>query len=223
MKASDEGWLRSIAYLVKLKAIYKNCTFYNYSLRKVSEKVHCSPATLSHHLKVLEQHGLIRLHAGNLTITGLNKINKELNSETTVGIPVRKLNQYDIVRSLLIKFSLQRQLYRIRKRRVKKLRKISNMENANSSYAGLTCKGIGRLYGLSKESGSRIRRKLEKLGFIKRERKYKSLAEGVCYEQYRILKYDNIIPGHSFFSGGQVLVETFPKLTFVERRDIVIN
>jgi DNA-binding MarR family transcriptional regulator len=212
-QANDENWIRSLAYLVRLKAIYKNGTFYKFSLRGVADKIQCSPACLSHHLKVLESKGLVRYHSGNLTLVGLKKLSTMHNARLTTGIIVQFKNQFDILRSLIIKFNLQRQAYKIR--RQEKLLRKKSCEIASENYVGLSCKRIGYLYGLSKESGSRIRRKLETIGLIKSERVYKSLAKGVCYEQYKILKYDLIIPQWAFFKNGQILVQKRMKMEYI--------
>jgi hypothetical protein len=114
-QANNENWLRSLAYLVRLKAAYKNPTFFKFSLRKVAASIKCSPACLAFHLKVLEQHGLVRFHSSNLTVTGYRALERMFRTKRFTGVTVDIKNQYDILRSLIIKFNLQRQEYRMRK------------------------------------------------------------------------------------------------------------
>ena len=52
--ADNEYWLRSLAYFVRLKSLYKNNTHYGFTLRSLAERIGCSPACLSFHLKILE-------------------------------------------------------------------------------------------------------------------------------------------------------------------------
>lgn len=102
-KANDDGWLRSLAYFVRLKSLYKNNTHYNYSLRSLAAAIKCSPACLSVHLRELMGRGLVRHHAGNITFLGFKKL-QELYKPATIGVPVDFKNQYDLVRGQIIRF-----------------------------------------------------------------------------------------------------------------------
>ena len=165
-EAEQEGWLRSLAYFVRCKSLYQNNTHYNFSLRTLGERIKCSPACLSVHLKVLEGKGLVRLHSGNITFSGLKKMQSRYGLKN-MGVPVNWKNQHDILRGQIIRFNLTAQSYNIQRSGLQKWERgfipLTKDEKTNSSYAGLSAKGIGKLFDRSGGSGSRIRKKLQEL------------------------------------------------------------
>jgi hypothetical protein len=220
IKAADnEYWMRSLAYFVRLKSLYKNNTHYRFSLRSLAEKAKCSPACLSFHLKVLEEKGLVSRHAGNITFAGLWKMQKQ-HRYRNIAVPVNFKNQYDILRGQIIRFNLSSQEYNIKKSGIQ-LRKrkqgvpFSKTEMTQSSYPGLSAAGIGNLFGLSTMSGSRVRQKLENLGHISCQRVYSILFKGISEKDYRFMKWGGNIPLYSFWKDGRVLVERRPEMKYL--------
>lgn len=66
---ADQRRMRDLAFYVKLKGLYKNSTIYNFSVRKLSNKMDMSPSTIHGYLKRLEGDGLLRKHSNNLTVS----------------------------------------------------------------------------------------------------------------------------------------------------------
>lgn len=217
--ADKEYWMRSLAYFVRLKSLYKNNTHYHFSLRSLAEKAKCSPACLSFHLKVLEAKGLVTYHAGNITFAGLAKMQAK-HRRRNIGVPVNFKNQYDILRGQIIRFNLSAQEYNIKKSGVQIRKKkqgvpFSKTEMIDSCYPGLSAEGVGNLFGLSTASGSRIRGKLENFGLLSLTRVYSILFSGFKEKDYRNMKWEGIIPQYSFFKQGRILVERRPQLKYI--------
>lgn len=222
--AEEGGWLRSLGYFVRMKSLYKNNTYYNYSLRGLAEKLECSPACLSHHVKVLKSKNLIYQHDKNITFCGLKKLQK-LYDTNNIGIPVDTKNQYDILRCQIIRFNLSSQQYRIRKSGIQ----ISNLlnvpltriEKTQSSYTGLSAKGIGALFYLTGATGSRIRKKLNDLGYLFCKRVYSVLYDNKTYSDFINLKRSCIIPVYSRYVDGAIIVERRMYMEYIERNNRV--
>jgi hypothetical protein len=218
--AEEEGWLRSLAYFVRLKSLYWNNTHYNFSSRSLSSKLKCYPATLLFHLKTLEQKGIIRYHSNNISFIGLKKL-QDSYGRKNIGVPVDNINQLDILRCQLIRFNLSAQEYKIKQSGLHHCSvqgfipyRTSNKEKIKNNYTGLSAKGTGKLFGLSMSSGSRIRGKLSKLGFLKYDRIYSVLFQNVPPNQFKNLRNNFDIPAHSFLLNGTVYVERTPMLKY---------
>ena len=209
--AEDGCWLRSLSYFVRLKALYKNNTHYNYSLRSLAKNVGCSIGSLQFHLKVLNDKGLIRYHGNNITFLGLKKLSSAYGMNN-IGVPVDEKKQHDILRGQIIRFNLAEQQYSIN--RIERHKRKGSNEKSETNYIGLTSKGVGRLFGLSAGSGSRIRTSLVNLGVIQMERMFTTISNGVTYHEYWYLKNNNLIPAYSFFRDGNIKVQTRPKLNY---------
>lgn len=209
-KANDQGWLRSLAYFVRLKSLYKNNTHYGFTLRSLAAKAKCSPGCLSHHLKKLEFRGLIRYHGDNITFPGLNKL-KENNKPATIGVPVEFKNQYDILRGQIIRFNLTAQEYNIKKSGTQIQRTIfvkeTKTEKTSSCYIGLSAFGVGNLFCLSGATGSRIRKKLNKLGLLGRSQVFSILYENCDSKCFLDMLHIGCIPIYSKYRNGRVIVE----------------
>lgn len=123
----------SISYLIRLKSLYKNNTFYNFSLRSVAKKIGVSHTALAYHLRVLESKHLVRFHCGNLTIVGINKL-KEYYRGRTVSVKVEEntSDQITSLRATLVIKNIKNQEYIIRKkseiRKVHEAKESSNKE-----------------------------------------------------------------------------------------------
>lgn len=218
--AEEGGYLRSLGYFVRMKSLYKNSVHYNYSLRSLADKLECSPACLSHHIKVLKSKNLIYQHANNLTFLGLNKLQK-LHGVNNIGIPVDPKNQYDVLRCQIIRFNLSSQQYRIRKSGIQKSNllnvPLTKTEKAQSSYTGLSAKGIGALFYLTGATGSRIRKKLNNLGYLFCKRVYSVLYDNKTHTDYINLKREAIIPIYSRYVDGAIIVERRMYMKYIER------
>lgn len=199
-----------------------NNTFYNFSLRGLSERVKCSPACLMFHLKALQDKGIVRLHNGNITFIGLKKLGEKYGHKT-VGVPIdidnQFKNQYDILRGQIIRFNLASQQHRINKSETQHCRDkyVPNNKNEkmNSSYVGLSAKGIGSLFSLSMASGSRIRSKLKELNQISVKRRFSKLLWVNSYSHFIELKRIGVIPIYSLFDNGLVVKEVRPELQYI--------
>lgn len=217
-KAETDNWLRSLAYFTRLKSLYKNNTHYNFSLRSLSVKLKCSPACLSHHLKVLEEKQLIRYTGGNITFLGLRKL-QSLYKLVNIGVPVDHKNQLDILRGQIIRFNLTAQAHRIKKSEIQIRKKgfipLTRDEKTNSSYVGLSAYGIASLFCMSKASGSRIRKKLNILGQVRSKRVFSVFLRGVGIKDYTILKRNSDIPPFSFFRDGKIIIERRNKMEYI--------
>ncbi len=219
IKAADnERWERSLAYFIKLKSLHKNNTHYGFTLRSLAVKVKCSPACLSHHLKVLESKGLITYHAGNITFAGLKKLQAKYNNNN-FPVPVDFKNQTDILRGQIIRFNLSAQEHNIRKSgiQIRKTKSVpyTKSEKMESCYAGLSAAGIGNLFDLSAASGGRIREKLKNLGYLSVKRVFSILFKGISEKEYRNMKWNGVIPIYSFWKGGNIAVERRTELRWL--------
>jgi hypothetical protein len=224
--ANNEGWLRSLGYFVRLKAAFKKPTFYNFSLRKASEAIKCSPATLAHHLRVLEAEGLIRYHSGNLTCMGKKELKKRFGCKKVERVAVSKENGFDFLRAVIININLRRQAFQSRRNEgrtttpsfVPRSAKISYFRD----YVGLSCYKIGKLISLSQSSGFRIKRKLEKIGVIKSERREVTLFYGVSLSEYYNLKRNFMIPSYSFYREGHIVQPLHCRIEYLGCKGILL-
>lgn len=165
----------------------------------------------------MEENGLVRHHGGNLTFLGLWKLRCKYKYNS-IGVPLNHKNQYDILRAQIIRFNLTAQAYRMRKSEIhlrngfvpkKKTEKIS------SNYVGLSSQGVGKLFGLSKASGSRIRQKLSKLNVLKTERQFSVLYKNVDRVHFTAMRNNFIIPQYSFLRSGRVVVELRNRIEYI--------
>jgi len=164
------------------------------------------------HLKALEQKGLVSFHSGNITFVGLKK-QQEMYGKKNIGVPVDNSNnfknQYDILRGQIIRFNLASQQHIIDKSELQYCREkyIPNTKNEkmNSSYVGLSARGIGNLFSLSMATGSRIRGKLKSLNQISVKRRFSKLLWVNSYNDFINLKRIGAIPYYSLFDNGLVI------------------
>lgn len=217
--ANNNGWIKSLSYFLKLKALYNNNTHYNYTLRSLSIKIDCSPACLQRHIKVLSSKGLITFTGKNITFVGLKKM-QVLYNTNNIPVIINFKKQVQVLRSILIKFNLQSQQYVLGKssevNNAKGLIPFTKKEKRNSSYVGLSSFGFGKVLNCSSSSGSRIRKELHNMGLINCERVYSKLFENnVPLNTYLILKQEKAIPNYSFFREGRILVERRSRISFV--------
>lgn len=218
-RAQSEDWIRSLSYFVRFKSLYQNNTHYNFTLRSLANRVGCSPACLSHHLKILGKAGIIRYHQKNLTFPGLRKLREQFEDKS-IGVPVDRENQVEILRAQLIRLNLGNQAYRIHKAGIQKRSTDyvpwTKTERFYSCYVGLSCAGFGKILGLSTASGARIRRRLVKRGVISQKRVYSVLYNGVSLSDFRGMKIAGTIPIFSKLVNGKVLVERRSELRYMK-------
>lgn len=228
-KAHEENWLRSLAYFVRMKSLYRNNTHYGKSLRGLAKKLNCTPPCLSHHLKQLKHHGLVVEHAGNLTFLGYNRL-QAIEGGKSIGVPVDHANQLDLVRAQLIRFNLSAQKYNIKRSEIQNCQGLvpfTFKETAYSCYAGLSAPGFGKVLGLSPSQGSAIRTKLIALQTFKARRRYSELviasggscpdgapSGGVLRTAFRTARIQGFLPAYAFLKGGSVLVERRMELNY---------
>jgi len=227
IKAADnEYWLRSLAYFVRLKSLYKNNTHYGFTLRSLAARVGCSPACLSFHLKILESKGLIRKHQENITFLGLNKL-RSLFKYNVIGVPVNGKHQHDILRGQLIRFNLSAQKHKIKKSgtqmRTKGFIPLTQTEKANSSYVGLSAAGVGYVLGLSQKSGSRIREKLNMLGQFRCKRVFSVYMRNIGLRDFTIMRREGDIPAYSFYRDNKVIVERRMRMEWVGGSQVIVR
>lgn len=210
-KANNEGWLRSLAYFVRLKSLYKNNTHYGFTLRSLAARVKCSPGCLSFHLKELNSKGLLRYHDKNVTFIGLDKIKDIDKKPTVIGISVNFKHQYDILRGQIIRLNLSAQKFNIRKHEIQLQRPRvvphNRTESANSCYTGLSALGVGNLFGLTGATGSRIRKKLDLLGQFRCYRVFSVIMRNISLKQYEDMRWIGTIPIYSRYIDGDIVIQ----------------
>lgn len=220
-KAEQGGWLRSLAYFVRLKSLHKTNTHYNFSLRSLSKLVGCSPACLSFHLNILDQNGLTSYTAKNITFTGLSKLQAKYGQKN-VGVPVNHKFQLDVLRGQIIRFNLAQQQYNIDKsetqncqpkgRRKQALLPTGKMKN---SYTGLSANGIGNLFGLSGATGSRIRERLKNEKILSLKSRFWLLLPAAAFRDYLLMKREGVIPQYSCYINGNILLRAYPEMKYI--------
>lgn len=216
-EAQSDGWLRSLAYYVRLKSLYKNNTHYNFSLRSLGERVGCSPACLAHHLKELAKQDLIRRHSRNMTFVGARKLQSKFGLKM-IGVPVDSKNQLELLRAQLIRLNLGNQAYNIHKNGIQKRLTgnipLTKTERFYSCYVGLSCIGFGNVLGLSPASGMRIRRSMVEKGILEQDRRYSRLKRGATPEEMRAMKIAGVIPVFAKLVKGNIVVERRSQLKY---------
>src|SRR5882762_644407 len=228
-KANEEGWLRSLAYFIRMKSLYVNNTHYGFNLRGLGKILNCSPACLSHHLKILRSRELVGDHSGNITFKGLRKISL-LYGGKNIGVPVDPINQLDLLRAQLIRFNLSGQEYNIKRSGVQKCPAAETpntfSERAYSCYAGLSAHGFGKVLKLSPAQGAALRAKMIRLGILSFIRRYsiyfafgdpsgEAPSGGVLRTALRQGKIQGLIPSYAFIKDGRVLAERRMELEYM--------
>lgn len=217
-QAEEENWLRSVSYFVRLKSVYQNNTHYNFSLRSLSKKIKCSPACLSFHLKVLEAKGLITYHFGNVTFSGLKRMQAKYGLKN-MPVPVDLQHQKIFLRSLIVKFNLTAQEYIIKKSGIQKWQKgfvpFTKDEKISSSYVGLSGKGIGKLFNRSASTGARLRKQMKDLQIFSVIPVYSVLFKNVSLLDFKNMRNEFVIPYYSFFRDGKIIVQRRPMMEYI--------
>lgn len=108
------NYLDSLCYLLWIRKAYKRKPIiYKWQLRKVADKIKCSPTTAGHHIKILIDKGLLYAHNGNLCVVGSNKLRINYKSILVpVGIDKNKSNQIAYLRFAIIKRNLSTQIFK---------------------------------------------------------------------------------------------------------------
>lgn len=221
-KAHNEGWTRSLGYFVRLKSLYKNSVHYKFTLNSLAKRVKCSPATLKQHLDVLSQFDLFECRDGNICFKGRERLKKQFGNKL-MAVKVHQKKQTNLLRALIIRFKLAQQQYKIeksgmhiRKKGAFVLWKFSEMA-LRSNYTGLSNESIGSLYGLSKASGSRIKKGLKEMNLLDVERVYAIFDRSRLYSksEYEMLRITGSIPYHSSFRNGYILIEVRSSIKYI--------
>lgn len=129
-QANDEGWMRSLDYFCRLKALYFNGVVYNYSMRKLGELLKVSPTTIKHHILVLEKKGLIAYEGKNIRFLGYRKLMLLSRSESSnlgcskpIGLRIIDGSFLLSMRGYLLIQNIRQQEYRIKQGIHPRLRK----------------------------------------------------------------------------------------------------
>lgn len=228
-EANDKGWLRELAYFVRMKSLYVNNTHYGYSLRSLGERLNVTPACLSHYIKNLKYRGLTVEHSGNMTFLGWRKLRSKYGDKF-IGVPVDHENQLDLLRAQLIRFNLSSQKYNMKRAGVQKCQPTETpdliSERFNSCYAGLSAHGCGRVWGVSKSHGALIRKKLIASGILTAVRRYGLFCvpsggtfggtppAGVLRTALRQMQTAGTAPPYAFVKHGRIYVERRMELEY---------
>lgn len=209
----DEGWLTSLCYFTWLKKAHKKPIFYNYTLRSVSDKIKCSPATLLHHLNILKAHGLISTQYGNLFLKGSTALKKEHKSflvpvmvcnnkadqitALRFVLPKRKLHIEDRVITLkknIISFNKGEFLEPLEFARAVKWRKKYmgrgvDVETSLRDKLTLSNAQLGQLCNRSTRTAIKIQKAFNKLGLVKTQSNWELVDRGLNRRAFFIKYY----------------------------------
>lgn len=226
-QATDENWLDSLVYFLWLKSVYKHSIFYNYSLRKVSSQIGCSPATLAHHIHILSKHGLCSVRNGHLHLISARKIVCDKSPFVPVGISMNKAEQRTLLRYTLINRNLFFQCkgfckknellnlvkgvkfnYKDTKRINKALNNASVIETENSITDCMTLSNnkFGNLCNRSASTGTKIQKALNNIGVIRSNKRTKLVA----IKQTRASFYSLGLNGSFFFAPNGNVYQRLP-------------
>lgn len=198
-QAIAENWLESLSYFVRLKSFHHRPVFYNYSLRKLSAYLKCSPSTIAKHISILSKMGLCELIGADLHLKSNNSLRKQDKFIVPVGIDLNKANQRTLLRQCLIKRNLHLQFKTFSKKsdalkflhqRVKgmpDLRKCkkaasyfpdqTQLENSVQTVLTLSNKRFGELCNRSQSTGIKIQKQLNKLKLLTSLRRTEIVSE----------------------------------------------
>ena len=187
-EAIADGWLDSLCYYVWIKKLHHRPVIYNYSLRKISAGINCSPTTVKTHLSVLKQHGLCVISAGNLMLKSTNEFFRQKQLMVPVGISNNKTTQISFLRFAVIKrkFHSQTRQYNIKSNTLKYYRGINAdyndiksgirlsklfpnpvaLENSMQDVLTLSNRKFGSLCNRSQSTGLKIQKALNDLNLI---------------------------------------------------------
>lgn len=189
--AVKNNWYHSLVYLVLLKEVHENNTFYNFTVRSIAKKIKVSHTVLSKHIAVLHKKRLIRFQDGHMIITSVKKVASE-EQTFLVPIPTEKKflksisNIRTAIRSAVIIRNLKKQLHVLEekteiikiskakestKEEVKRYRKLLRKhgfgsERSLNKETVLSVYGFGNVLGKSKETGKRVKKALCSMGII---------------------------------------------------------
>lgn len=194
-KAFHQRWEGSLAYFAILKETHKKPIFYNYSARKISKILNCSPTTASFHINFLKEKGLVTENNGNLILKGSSSLKEEYGSYL-VAVKIAD-NKKDLITNLIYTvqkgschkqirtFSIKNDLIQLHKgakkfdhNKTKKLVKLGNklypnlVESALNDSIVLSNAKFGANVYRSKYTGYRIQKRLNSAGFIQSTRNF---------------------------------------------------
>lgn len=188
-QATDENWLDSLCYFVRLKSVFTKPIFYNYSLRNLATHLSCSPTTINHHLAILEKHGLIWFANGHLFLKSGNQLKAIDKRFVPVGVSANKAEQRTFLRFALVKRNLHSQqraftgksealqFHRMEIKsasQYKRLRKIAKvhpnkqqLESSTFDVLTLSNQKFGSICNRSKSTGIKVQKAFNELGLVK--------------------------------------------------------
>lgn len=208
--ANKYGWLNTLSYWVQIRGLHKKGIIYNYSLRRLSKQINCSSSTLSTHLEIMSQMGLIKVTDGHLCLIGRSKMLKRFPSaEFAVEVSYNRKRQHAIIKTAILKRKYH-ECDKINKQKkaiikihhsksskfklTKKLLKLQKKLNlTNEQLESSTCndfilsnKNIGATFYRSQSTGLRLQKQLNQLKLIKSKRNYKIVEPfPISYREFR--------------------------------------
>lgn len=179
------NWETTLSYFIILKTFYSNNTFYDFSYRSIANKTGLSHATLQRHIKKMVSLNLVRIHNGNLTLIGSEKL-KDIYGGRLIPIGFADTKQKTIlnIRFSRILSNLEQQHYIAkRKKEIKNLQRTQylelkkakslikvrgklNNEISINDYYMLSNKKFGSINNRSRTTGIKIQQMLNDAGYI---------------------------------------------------------
>lgn len=199
--AIDNNYLDSLCYFAWMKIAFDHKPiFYNYNLRKVGNKIGCSPTTAGYHINILLSKGILHERNGHLCLMGRSKLKTNFKSFLVpVGIDRNKSNQIAYLRFATIKTNLHSQsrkhseksaILKFRKGlfhdydEVKRLRRIDKkypatkiVESSIQNVLTLSNRKFGDLCNRSQSTGIKIQKKLNELFLLKSIKRVKRVKD----------------------------------------------
>jgi len=199
-KAIKEGWLLSLVYFIHLRQVHRKPVFYNYTLRKISSLIKCSPTTLGTHINILRDKGLLNIKDGHLFLTGSTALSKLYRSFLTpVSVHQSRADQTTALRFVVAKRKLHNQdkviilkkdIIKLHQHRfteyakAKSLLKAKKRLNFNVETSRieerlvLSNANLGSLCNRSQRTGIKIQKEFNRLGFVETRRNTMILEKG---------------------------------------------
>lgn len=188
--AISDNYLDSLCYYVWMKKIHQKPIIYNYSLRKISAAIGCSPTTVKTHIAILKGLELIEFSAGNLIIKSTRKLfaNKK-QLMVPISVSYNKSDQRDLLRFAVIKRNLHSQSRKFQQKNdalnyhkglsttyadIKRGRKLTKkdypnaiaLESSMQSVLTLSNKKFGAICNRSQSTGIKLQKSFNKLNLI---------------------------------------------------------
>lgn len=102
-QATKDNWLDTLIYFVRIKGLYHKPVFYNYSLRKLSKPLRCSPTTIKHHVDIMIAKNIAFIDGRHLRLKSTNSLKSEYGYLVPIGLTDNKSDQRNLLRFTLLK------------------------------------------------------------------------------------------------------------------------